>query len=81
MHKFVGTCLKASFENAEMKEFLAFKEVYFPLGHMYHYLGLTYLEAGLKRKNMLKSCHLNQAPMPSAESSRIYLDAFFAKIL
>ena len=50
MHKFVGTCLKASFENAEMKEFLAFKEVYFPLGHMYHYLGLTYLQAGLKRK-------------------------------
>ena len=38
MHKFVGTCLKASFENAEMKEFLAFKEVYFPLGHMYHYI-------------------------------------------
>ena len=21
-----------------MKEFLAFKEVYFPLGHMYHYI-------------------------------------------
>ena len=80
MHKFVGTCLKASFENAEMKEFLAFKEVYFPLGHMYHYLGLTYLQTGLKRKNMLKTCYLNYRPTHSMEIARICSDVFLLKI-